>query len=227
MSTTSPIGSSSSSNSSNTSNDVSAASAALNITPADFLQLITAQMKAQNPLQPADPTQFLSQLEQMSQVSSMQSMQGSLSSLQTSLQSSQMANGTALIGQTVLTPVNSAMLDSNGGSVNGAVVVPSGAEAVTVNITNSSGALVNTFQVAPSASGLTHFIWNGTNINGAAMPAGQYTISASSSDGLKNTTLTPLVAAKVTSVTVDPSTSALDVTTENGTVPLSSVVALQ
>ncbi len=59
------------------------------------------------------------------------------------------------------------------------------------------------------------------------MPAGQYSVTATSTDGVKNTTLTPLVAAKVTSVTVDPSTSALDVTTENGTVPLSSVVALQ
>ena len=224
MSTTSPIGSSTSSTA---GNDVSAVSAALNITPADFLQLITAQMKAQNPLQPADPTQFLSQLEQMSQVSSMQSMQGSLSSLQTSLQSTQTAYGAAMIGQTVLTPVNSAMLDSNGGSLNGAVIVPGGAKAVTVSINDSHGALVNTFQVAPSASGLTNFTWNGTNIHGTAMPAGQYTVTATSSDGVKNTTLTPLVAAKITSVTVDPSTSALDVTTENGTVPLSSVVALQ
>jgi flagellar basal-body rod modification protein FlgD len=225
MSTTTPIGSSPSSNTG--SNDLSAVSSALDISPADFLQLITAQMKAQNPLQPADPTQFLSQLEQMSQVSSMQSMQGSLSSLQTSLQSTQMANGAAMIGQTVLTPVNSAMLDSNGGSVNGAVVVPSGAQAVTVSINDSHGSLVNTFQVAPSASGLTNFTWHGTNINGAVMPAGQYTVTATSSDGVKNTPLTPLVAAKITSVTVDPSTSALDVTTENGTVPLSSVVALQ
>jgi flagellar basal-body rod modification protein FlgD len=225
MSTTSPIGSSTSSNTA--SSDVSAASAALNITPADFLQLITAQMKSQNPLQPADPTQFLTQLEQMSQVSSMQSMQSSLSSLKTNLQSTQMANGAAMIGQTVLTPANSATLDSNGGSINGAVIVPSGAKAVTVSINDPHGALVNTFQVAPSTSGLTNFTWNGTNINGAAMPAGQYTVTATSSDGVRNTALTPLVAAKITSVTVDPSTSALDVTTENGTVPLSSVVALQ
>jgi flagellar basal-body rod modification protein FlgD len=226
MSSTNPIGSSST-NGSNTSNDVSAASSALDITPADFLQLITTQMKSQNPLQPSDPTQFLTQLEQMSEVSSMQSMQGSLSALQTSLQSSQMANGAALIGQTVLAPVTAATLDSNGGSIDGALVVPSDAKAVTVTIDNSNGTLVKSFQVAPSSSGLTHFTWNGTNSNGQAMPAGQYTITATSSDGTKSTTLTPLVSAKVTSVTVDPSSSALDITTENGTVPLSSVVALQ
>src|SRR6185312_16217497 len=155
MSTTTPIGSSTSS--STGSNDLSAVSSALDISPADFLQLITAQMKAQNPLQPADPTQFLSQLEQMSQVSSMQSMQGSLTSLQTNLQSTQMANGSALIGQTVLTPVTSAALDSNGGSVKGAVIVPSDATSVTVSVRSSSGALINSFPVAPSTSGLTNF----------------------------------------------------------------------
>jgi len=220
-SSTNPVGSSTSSNSSS-----SALSSALNITPADFLTLITTQLKDQNPLQPTDPTQFLSQLEQMSQVSSMQSMQTSLSGLQTSLQSTQMANGASMLGQTVLAPSTTAMLDSSGGTVTGAVSAASGAKSVTVRVTNSSGALVNTFQVAPATSGLTNFTWNGTTSSGAAAPAGQYTIAATSSDGTTSTKLTPLIAAKVTSVTVDSSTQALDVTTENGTVPLSSIVSI-
>ena len=220
-SSTNPVGSSTSSNTSS-----SALSSALNITPADFLTLITTQLKDQNPLQPTDPTQFLSQLEQMSQVSSMQSMQTSLSGLQTSLQSTQMANGASMLGQTVLAPSTTAMLDSSGGTVTGAVSAASGAKSVTVRVTNSSGALVNTFQVAPATSGLTNFTWNGTTSSGAAAPAGQYTIAATSSDGLTSTKLTPLIAAKVTSVTVDSSTQALDVTTENGTVPLSSIVSI-
>ncbi len=224
MSTTSPIGSSTTPSGAASTNPVTSA---LNITPADFLRLITTQMKDQNPLQPADPTQFLSQLEQMSEVSSMQSMQTSLTSLQTNLQSSQMANGAALIGQTVLAPTTTATLGTNGGTVSGGVIAPSGSKLVTINITNSSGALIDAFQVAPAASGLTHFAWNGTGVNGAAMPAGQYKITATSSDGSTNTTLTPLIAAKVQSVVVDPSTSALDLTTDNGTVPLSSVVSLQ
>ena len=222
-SSTNPVGSSTS-NSSNSSS--SALSSALNITPADFLTLITTQLKDQNPLQPSDPTQFLSQLEQMSQVSSMQSMQTSLSGLQTSLQSTQMANGASMLGQTVLAPSTTATLDSSGGTVTGAVSAASGAKSVTVTVTNSSGALVNTFQVAPATSGLTNFTWNGTTSSGAAAPAGQYTIAATSSDGLTSTKLTPLIASKVTSVIVDPSTQALDVTTENGTVALSSIVSI-
>jgi flagellar basal-body rod modification protein FlgD len=223
-SSTDPVGSSTS-NSSNSSSS-SALSSALNITPADFLQLITTQLKDQNPLQPTDPTQFLGQLEQMSEVSSMQSMQTSLSGLQTSLQSTQMANGAALLGQTVLAPSTTATLDSSGGSVSGAVNPPTGATRVTVTVTNSKGSLINTFQVAPADTGLTNFTWNGTTSTGAAAPAGQYTIAATSSDGATNTKLTPLIASKVTSVIVDPSTQALDVTTENGTVPLSSIVSI-
>jgi flagellar basal-body rod modification protein FlgD len=157
----------------------------------------------------------------------MQSMQGSLTNLQTSLQSSQMANGAALIGQTVLAPATKATVESSGASVTGALSVPSGAKSVTVNITSANGTLVNTLQLTPAASGLTNFTWNGTNAAGTAVAAGQYSISAGATNGTTSVAVTPLIASKVQSVTVDSSTSALDITTENGTVPLSSVVALQ
>jgi flagellar basal-body rod modification protein FlgD len=223
-SSTNPVGSSTSNTGS--SSPPSALNSALNITPADFLTLITTQLKDQNPLQPTDPTQFLGQLEQISQVSSLQSIQTSESNLQSSLQSNQIANGAALIGQTVLTPATTATLDSSGGTLTGAVNPAAGAKSVTVTVTDSRGALVNTFQVAPATSGLTNFTWNGTTSSGAKAPAGQYAIAATSSDGATNTRLTPLIAAKVTSVTVDSTTNALDVTTENGTVPLSSIVSI-
>ena len=225
-SSTNPVGSSSNSNSSTSSQ--SSIQQALNITPADFLRLITTQMKDQNPLQPSDPTQFLTQLEQMSEVSSMQSMQTSLTSLQTSLQSTQMANGTALIGQTVLVPTSTATLDTSGGTLSGALQTPSGATGnMTVTIKDAGGALIKTIQVkVPSNGGLADFTWNGTNALGTAVPAGQYTISASASNGSATIDVTPLVQAKVQSVTVDTSTQGLDVNTENGTVPLSSIVSL-
>src|SRR5580700_988266 len=73
--------------------------ASLAISPTQFLRLITAQLQDQNPLQPADPTQFLSQLEGLSQVSSLQGLQTELAS---NIQAAQMASGTSLLGRTVL-----------------------------------------------------------------------------------------------------------------------------
>jgi flagellar basal-body rod modification protein FlgD len=225
MSSTNSVGSSTSSTS--TTSSSSAISSALNISPSDFLTLITTQLQDQNPLQPTDPTQFLSQLEQMSEVSSMQNMETSLGTLQTSLASTQMANGAALIGTTVLAPSSTGTLSSTSGStIAGAVQAASGAKSITLTITNSAGVTVDTQTLTPASSGLTYFSWNGATSTGSTAAAGQYTIKASSTDGTTSTTLSPLVASQVESVTVDSSTSALDVITENGTVPLSSVVSI-
>src|SRR5581483_7383004 len=79
----------------------------MQINQADFLQLITAQLKDQNPMSPADPTQFVSQLEGMSEVSSMQGMQSSLAA-------SQIMNGTTLLGHSVLAPGATATLAAGG-----------------------------------------------------------------------------------------------------------------
>ena len=227
MSSTNSVGSSTSTSGTSGSSNQSAIGSALNISPSDFLTLITTQLQDQNPLQPTDPTQFLSQLESMSEVSSMQNMETSLGDLQTSLASTQMANGAALIGQTVLAPSSTGTLSSTSGStIAGAVQAASGAKSITLDIINSAGVTVDTQTLTPASSGLTYFSWNGTTSSGSTAAAGQYTLKASSYDGSSTTTLSPLVASQVESVTVDSSTSALDVITENGTVPLSSVVSI-
>src|SRR5262249_9323300 len=109
----------------------------MQITQADFLQLITAQMKDQNPLSPSDPTQFVSQLEGMSQVSAMQSMQSSM-------QASAIMSGTTLIGRSVLAPGTQATLAA-GGSIGGAVQAPGGTSSLTVSVQDSTGATGDTF----------------------------------------------------------------------------------
>lgn len=190
----------------------------MQINQADFLQLITAQLKDQNPMSPADPTQFVSQLEGMSEVSSMQSMQNSLAA-------SQIMNGTTLLGHSVLAPGATATLAA-GGAIGGAVTAPQGASQLTVSITDSSGNPVTSFKVTPNGSGLTPFSWNGTTSTGAAAPAGQYTIAVSASVNGSSQQVDPMVISKVSTVTIDPTSQSVDVNTDSGSVPLSSIVAV-
>jgi flagellar basal-body rod modification protein FlgD len=190
----------------------------MQINQADFLQLITAQMKDQNPLSPSDPTQFVTQLEGMSQVSAMQSMQSSL-------QASSIMNGTTLIGRSILAPGTQATL-ATGGGIGGAVTAPAGTSNLTVSVQDSTGATVDTFKVTPAATGLTSFVWNGTTSAGTAAPAGTYTIGVSATVDGKTQTLNPMVVNKVDSVLIDPTTNAVDVETATGTVPLSSIVSV-
>jgi flagellar basal-body rod modification protein FlgD len=212
MSTTNPI------SSSVPAAGLSNTPANMQINQTDFLRLITAQLTDQNPLSPADPTQFVSQLEGMSEVSSMQSMQRSL-------QASALMNGTSLIGKSVLAPGSSAVL-AGGGSISGAVSAPAGASSLTVSITDSRGSPVTSFKVSPQSTGLTSFSWNGQTSTGTAAPAGTYTVSVNASVNGTTQAVNPLVVTKVDSVLIDPTTQAVDLDTDTGTVPLSSVVSV-
>lgn len=208
-------------------NPISAAAAAtsiagvpanMQINQTDFLKLITTQLQAQNPLQPTDPTQFLAQIEGMSEVSSLQGMQSSL-------QASQVLSGTSLLGRSVLASGSTATLAA-GGTVSGAVTAPAGASSLLVTVEDSNGAAVKSFSVAPQASGLTRFTWDGTAAAGTPAPAGQYTIKVAATVGAASQPVSPLIASKVASVTIDPSSQALDLDTDNGTVAMSDVVSI-
>lgn len=63
-----------------------------------FLQLLTAQLKAQDPMNPVSATDFTSQLAQLSTVSGLQQLN---SNIQQMLQLQQLSQGAALIGKTV------------------------------------------------------------------------------------------------------------------------------
>ncbi len=54
-------------------------------TKENFLQLLVAQIKNQNPLNPADGTQFLSQLSQFTEMEQMLGMRQDLAAIRTSL----------------------------------------------------------------------------------------------------------------------------------------------
>lgn len=69
MSEINPIGTS------NTSTQTQAASATTGLDSNAFLQLLVAQLKYQNPMNPADPTQFMTQTAQFTMVEDIEKMQ--------------------------------------------------------------------------------------------------------------------------------------------------------
>jgi flagellar basal-body rod modification protein FlgD len=190
----------------------------MQINQTDFLKLITAQLQSQNPLSPTDPTQFVSQLEGMSEVSSMQSMQSSM-------QASQLMSGTNLLGHSVLAPGTTATL-ATGGSIGGAVSAPAGTSSLSVSITDSTGAAVSTFTVKPQDTGLTAFSWNGATSAGGTAPAGQYAVAVNATVNGTTVPVAPNVVTKVQSVLIDPTSQAVELDTDGGTVPLNSVVSV-
>jgi flagellar basal-body rod modification protein FlgD len=107
-SSASAYGTASTSATSSGTTDQLSSSTALAINSSDFLKLFLAQLENQDPTQPMDNTKMLAQLAQMTEISTLQQ-------VQTSLQGTQLAQSSALIGKNVTG------LDVNGDAVNGVV----------------------------------------------------------------------------------------------------------
>jgi flagellar basal-body rod modification protein FlgD len=187
-----------------------------------FLKLMIAQLKNQDPTKPQDPTEFMSQLAQFSQVTSTQDMQKSIQTLSDSMRSTQLLNGTSLVGHDILSKSDTDTIDA-GGTVTGAIDAPKGTIGAAILVKDAAGTEVRRFTLNNVGEGLNSFTWDGKTNTGVAAPAGQYTFSAVANVNGAAEAVDPLLVSKVGSVTIDPSTSALTLNTTTGAVALADV----
>jgi flagellar basal-body rod modification protein FlgD len=173
----------------------------------DFLTLMLAQLKNQDPTSPVDSNEFLSQLASLSEVQGITQLNSQFSALSSSLVSSQALQASSLLGHQALVASSTATLASAGGTINGAVSVPQTSSDVVVTIKNSAGALVQQINLGAQSAGLANFSWNGQTSSGSQAPAGAYTLSAQVSGVSGGTAVTTLVSGTVESVTMGSSSS--------------------
>ncbi|MCL2789978.1 MAG: flagellar hook assembly protein FlgD [Desulfobulbus sp.] len=164
-----------------------------------FLTLLIAQLKHQDPLNPSDPTEFTSQLAQYSQLEQLFNLNDSMSQLTAAANSSERYNALGLIGQEVVVEGNTFALGDGpaqvGYKIDGMVA------GASVTIKNSAGQTVATLKATDLSEGNHFLTWDGRDSNGNSMAPGTYSISinATNMDGT-NATLTPLVHAQVTGI---------------------------
>ena len=187
-----------------------------------FITLMLAQIKNQDPLKPLEPAEFLGQLAQFSTVTGIKEMGSSVSDLVGSMRSSQALSGANLVGRDVLAPGDTAVFDGTT-PVRAAVEAPSGAERVEFVVRDASGAVVRRAQVQPSVSGVTEMAWDGRADNGTVMPAGAYRIEALSRFGARGESAQVLLRSRVDSVTLDAAGRGIVLNTPNGSLPLGAV----
>jgi flagellar basal-body rod modification protein FlgD len=183
----------------------------------DFLTLMISQLKNQDPFKPMDPAQYVGQLAQFSSVSGLAEMNKQITALTDSLRGNQVLDGAGLIGHVVVAPGDRVYLPQADGEtprgVQGAIDVPAGASAVQLVIKDSSGALVRTQALDPHR-GAQGFSWDGTTNSGEAAAAGAYKIEVVAKVGDSNVSLQTSVAARVSSVALDPNNGGLVLDTD-------------
>lgn len=169
-----------------------------------FLELMVAQLKNQDPTKPLQSGEFLGQLAQFGTVNGIQEMQSSISDLSTSLRSNQALMASGLVGRTVLAPGNVGALTAGAGLV-GALDLPSSAGDVVMSISDATGQLVQRLSLGPQAAGQLSFSWDGKMANGTMAAPGLYKIEAQAISGNDKFAVDTSVLSRVDSVTLgDP-----------------------
>jgi flagellar basal-body rod modification protein FlgD len=208
------------------SSDTSASGAAAGATlgGTNFLTLMLAQLKNQDPTSPVDSNQFLNQLASLSTVQGITQLNTSFGALSTSLVSSQALQASSLLGHQALVSSKTANLTANG-SVSGAVDVPQTTSQAVVNISDSSGTLVRQINLGAQSTGLANFSWDGKLQDGSQAAAGQYTLSAQFAGATSGATAaSTYVNGVVQSVTMGAGQTGLTLNVSGlGSVPFSGV----
>jgi flagellar basal-body rod modification protein FlgD len=190
----------------------------------DFLTLMLAQLKNQDPTSPVDSNTFLTQLAQLSEVQGITSLNTSFGALSSSLTSNQALQASSLLGHQALVNSSTATIAA-GATVTGAVNVPQTTSQVVLNISDSSGALVGQINLGAQPAGLTGFSWNGTEGNGSKAPAGTYTLTAQYAGAANGgAAAATLVNGTIESVSMGAGSTGLTLNVAGvGSVPYSSV----
>lgn len=167
----------------------------------EFLELMTTQLTNQDPFEPMDNGEFLSQIAQFGTVNGVNELLDSFENLATSLQSSQALQASNLIGHHVLVDSDQGYLAQDG-FLFGAGELEHSAENVTVNIYDTTGALVGQVDLGSQPAGQVQFGWDGTMLDGQTAPPGRYRIAIEATNGGSTDTLAPQILAQVVSLTL-------------------------
>ena len=143
----------------------------------DFMELMVAQLKNQDPTKPMDNFQFLSQIAQFGTVNGIQGLQEGFDSLAGSLQANQTLQAAGLVGSKVMSESNLGMLGEEE-PLGATVDLRAGASDVQIYVQDMSGRLVHSRSLGPAAPGQLPMEWDGTDDNGDMVAPGQYRISA-------------------------------------------------
>lgn len=149
-----------------------------------FLQLLTTQLKNQNPLDPLDTNQFTQQLVQFAQVEQQLKSNDQLSALVGLQETAQQTQALAFVGMKVAVEGKTADLKNSKATWGFNVTKPATA---TVNIVNSAGSTVYTGTFSVNA-GAQEFVWDGRNNAGVLQTEGTYTLSVTAKDANGQTT---------------------------------------
>lgn len=184
-----------------------------------FLKLLVAQLNNQDPMNPMDNAQMTTQLAQINTVSGIQELNKTVQGLVSQFSQMQMLQGSSLVGHKVLTDGNTVAKDGTTGT--GAINLAADANAVSVQIINSSGTVVDTINLGAQTAGRHSFETDLSKYDSS----GDLSFKVVALNGAKAVEATTLMSSKVNAIGSD--STGLTLNLSNGkTIAYSSVKAV-
>jgi flagellar basal-body rod modification protein FlgD len=149
----------------------------------DFLNLLIAQIKHQDPLSPMDNQEFISQLTQFTNIDQLTAINDKLEDSMTLTQSLNNTMMLELVGKNVT--VLGDNVELGGGVASTSHLQVASAGQATVRVIDAYGQEVASFTV-PVTAGLNEFTWDGKTADGDPAPDGRYSLRVSVTDEAGN-----------------------------------------
>ncbi|OCG16224.1 flagellar basal body rod modification protein [Gilliamella sp. App6-5] len=162
----------------------------------NFLTLLIAQMKNQDPTNPMDNSQLTSQLAQINTLAGIERLNTTLGMVSGQIDDSLSVNASNMIGKGVMVPGNKILVATSelerSDAEKETVTTPFGfelvrdADSVIITIQDANGNVVREVDLGAIPAGVSSFTWDGMLNDGTIAPDGSYTFSVNAtSDGQK------------------------------------------
>lgn len=188
----------------------------------EFLNLLIAQLQAQDPLNPQDPQEFVAQLAQFSQVEQLMTANANLTGMLEGMLALNNLSAVGLLGAEVVAVSDAVRLDGEQGTT--LAFHAEAAGEATLVVKDSSGNTVYTRTVT-AEDGLNEVSWDGRDDDGEMLPAGEYTLSVTvTGEGGEEIAAMPVMRGTVDGVSFESGSAVLVV--DGVEVPLYEVVSV-
>ncbi len=189
----------------------------------EFLELMTAQLMNQDPLEPMENGDFIAQMASFGTVSGIGDLNDSFSNMSSAFQSNQALQASTMVGRNVLVESNVASFNSEG-MLEASIDLDLPASNVVVSVTDTSGQLVDRQELGAQPAGLSNYSWNGQGSNGRTYTSGVYKVTAEIKRGNETSSGVTLTSVQVESVTLGKGGQDLTLTVSNlGDISMSQV----
>jgi flagellar basal-body rod modification protein FlgD len=190
----------------------------------DFLNLLVTQLQHQDPLNPAESTEFTAQLAQFSSLEQLNNINDNLKNMELFQASVTNSQAVSYIGREITSRGNGVQLES-GQPAECQFELEANAALAVISVYNANGGFVKSFETGPLDSGRQSAVWDGTDRNGNPVSEGLYRFEVQAVDAdNKALSVTPLMSAVVTGVSFKNQTASLITGLE--TIAIDDVIAV-